>query len=130
MIILCDGVWDLLHVGHIRHLEEARKMGKYLMVGVTMDRYVKKKGRPILPEDERLEMVKSLHCVSAATLCKSGVDAMEQWQPHVFVKGSDYVKKGLLDDEINHCKEHDIKIRFTSPNDRTTTSIIERIKNG
>ena len=127
-IVLANGCFDLLHVAHVRHLEEARKMGDVLVVGVTRDRFVNKPGRPIIPEAERLEMVRRLSCVGGVSLCDTGVDAMKQWSPQIFCKGDDYLQKGLLDDEIEYCREHGITIRFTSPNPQTTSGIIERIR--
>jgi len=127
MIVLANGVFDLFHVGHLRYLEQASKFGD-LVVGVTKDVNVNKKGRPIVPELERLELVKALRCISDARLCLDSLDALREWQPDVFVKGSDYRKKGLLDSEIEYCKRNGIEIRFTNPNPQTTTGIIERIK--
>ena len=128
MLILANGVFDLLHVSHVRHLEEARRMGTRLVVGVTRDKYVNKTGRPIIPENERKEMVEALQCVSDVILCDSGTDAIMYFQPDIFVKGDDYRAKGLLKEEIDLCTELDIDIKFTRPNKITTTSIIERIK--
>ncbi len=127
-LVLCNGVFDLLHCAHIRHLEAARKMGDYLVVGLTMDCGVSKKGRPIIPEDERLKMIRSLRCVSAVTLCRDSLEALKQWRPDIFCKGGDYRKKGLLPAEIRFCEEHGVKIAHTKYDPLTTTSIIERIK--
>ena len=128
-IVLADGVFDLFHIAHLRHLQEARGMGDELWVGVTEDRYVKKgSGRPIIPLEERMELLKGLSCVSGVVSCISGVDAMEKVNPHIFCKGSDYARKGLLDSEIDYCKEHGIRIKFTHENPQTTSAIIERIK--
>ena len=125
-IVLACGCFDLLHVGHLRHLTEARKMGDRLVVGVTMDRYVGKPGRPVITENERLEMVDSLRCVSASGLCIDSLDALRVWKPDIFVKGHDYVDKGLLPEEIKYCRENNIEVRFTHANAQTTTGIIDR----
>lgn len=125
MIVLCSGVFDLLHVAHKRYFEQASQWGE-VVVGVTRDLYVGKKGRPIIPEDERLEMIKSLKCVSDATLVNDSIDALIVFEPDIFCKGHDYKRKGLLASEIEYCKAHDILIRFTKENPQTTTGIIER----
>lgn len=125
-LVLAAGVFDLLHVGHKRHLEEAAAHGQ-LVVGVTWDQGVNKPGRPIIPQEERLEMVKALRCVSRAFLCRDSIDALERTAPQVFVKGDDYVTKGLLTEEIVFCQKRGVRIIFTSPNPQTTTSIVERI---
>jgi D-beta-D-heptose 7-phosphate kinase/D-beta-D-heptose 1-phosphate adenosyltransferase len=126
MIVLCCGVFDLFHVAHKRHLEQASEWGD-IVVGVTMDVFVKKPGRPIIPQAERLEIIKSLKFVIDARLCLDSLDALAEWQPDIFVKGSDYRKKGLLDSEVEFCTKNGIEIRFTDPNPQTTSGIIERI---
>jgi D-beta-D-heptose 7-phosphate kinase/D-beta-D-heptose 1-phosphate adenosyltransferase len=118
-------VFDLLHVGHKRYLERASRWGT-LVVGVTLDSGVNKPGRPIIPQNERLEMVKSIKFVSDAKLCIDSIDALREWEPDIFVKGNDYRKKGLLKEEIDYCKSHRIQIRFTDHNPQTTTGIVER----
>ncbi len=127
-VVLACGCFDLLHVAHKRHLEQARQMGDFLIVAVTMDKYVNKKGRPIIPEKERLEMVKSLQCVSQAALSRDSIDALNRWTPDVFVKGNDYKRKGLLAEEVSFCKEHGVKIAYTNYNSQSTTKIVERIR--
>jgi len=129
-IVLANGVFDLLHVGHICHLEEARSYGDVLVIGLTMDEFVGKPGRPIIPQDERREMLEALRCVSAVTYCKDSIQALRDWQPHVFAKGWDYTLKHLLPEEIAHCSENGIEIRHTKENTQTTSSIIERILRG
>lgn len=126
-VVLCNGVFDLLHTAHIRHLEEARAMGDCLVVGLTKDEFVNKPGRPIVRESERREMLMALRCVGAVMLCKDSLEALEQWKPRIFCKGADYKAKGLLPAEIEFCKKHGIEIRHTKPNPQTTTSLIERI---
>jgi cytidyltransferase-like protein len=130
-LVLCCGVFDLFHLAHLRHLQEARAMGDYLVVGVTTDAGVGKKGRPIVPQAERLEIVQAVRWVSAAALHENSISALEQWKPQIFVKGHDYIagiKKGLLKAEVDYCIKHDIRIAHTKPNPQTTTKIIERIR--
>lgn len=126
MIVLACGCFDLLHAGHKRHLEQAATFGD-VVVGVTRDAHVGKPGRPIIPEDERLELVRSLRCVTDARLCNDSLDALAQYQPDFFVKGADYRKKGLLDSEVAFCERNGVEIRFTAPNPQTTSGIIQRI---
>lgn len=127
-LVLANGVFDLLHVAHVRHLEEARKQGDALIVAVTMDAGVGKAGRPIYPQEERMEMLQALRCVSAVSLCMDSLEALELWKPQVFVKGHDYIEKGLLKAEIEFCAKHGIEIYHTKANPQTTSGIIERIK--
>ena len=127
-IVLCNGVFDLLHVAHIRHLEQAASLGDRLVVGITRDAHVGKPGRPIVPEQERLEMIRSLRCVHSAQLCRDSIEALKRWKPQVFCKGNDYRHKGLLDAEIHYCARNGIEIIHTRYNPQTTTGIIERIE--
>lgn len=127
-LVLANGCFDLLHVAHIRHLEEARRMGDVLVVGLTMDAFVGKEGRPIVPQNERMEMLKALRCVGSVMLCRNSLEALEVWKPAIFVKGADYIEKGLLPEEIAYCKKHGIQIKHTKPNPQTTTKLMERIK--
>lgn len=127
-VVLANGCFDILHVAHLRHLEEARRMGDLLVVGLTMDAHVGKEGRPIIQQNERMELLRGLRCVSAVMLCRNSLEALKVWQPAVFVKGADYIEKGLLPEEIAYCKENGIQIRHTKPNPQTTSKLIDRIR--
>lgn len=127
-IVLANGVFDLLHVGHIRHLQEARSMGSLLVVGVTMDDYTGKKYRPIIPAEQRVEMVKALRCVYDAFLCKTGLEALERAKPAIFAKGYDREISGLHKPEADYCAQHGIEVRYTKPNRIHTGQLIERIR--
>ena len=127
-LVLACGVFDLLHVGHVRHLEQARKAGTFLIVGVTRDKYVNKPGRPIIQEDERREMLQALACVNRAELVNDSLEALRRFRPDVFCKGADYIEKGLLPEELHFCQKYGTQIVHTSANQPTTSAIIERIK--
>lgn len=126
--VLANGVFDLLHVGHIRHLKEARSMGTLLVVGVTMDDYTGKRYKPIIPAVQRMEMLLSLSCVYDAFLCKTGVEALERAKPAIFAKGYDREITGLNEAEKLYCAKHGIEVRYTKRNDLHTGQIIERIR--
>lgn len=92
-IVHCHGVFDLLHIGHIRHFENAKKLGDVLVVTVTPDRYVNKgPHRPAFREDLRSEAIAALDCVDYVTINKwpTAVEAIELLHPHFYAKGSDY----------------------------------------
>ena len=128
-VVLACGVFDLFHVAHLRHLQEASKMGDFLAVGVTKDDGVRKgNGRPVIPENERLEIIQGLDCVDTAILCKDSLEALDHFQPEVFCKGHDYLKKGLLPTELAFCNENHVDIGYTKENPQTTTDIIKRIR--
>lgn len=127
-LVLCNGCFDLLHPGHVAHLKEARTFGNSLIVALTLDAYVDKPNRPIIDWEGRAMMLLELRCVDDVIATKNSVDAIYAWKPSVFVKGSDYVNKGLLPEEITACKEVGAQIRFTKEHPPTTSSLIERIK--
>jgi D-glycero-beta-D-manno-heptose 1-phosphate adenylyltransferase len=94
-IVFANGAFDLLHVGHVRYLEAARREGDWLAVGVNSDRSVrsgKGTGRPILPEAERAEIVSALACVDAVVLFDedSPASLLSELKPDVHAKGTDY----------------------------------------
>jgi rfaE bifunctional protein nucleotidyltransferase chain/domain len=94
-IALANGVFDLLHVGHVRYLEAASREADWLIVAVNDDasvRGLKGPGRPILPEADRAELVAALRCVGAVTLFGEPTVAplLELLRPDVHCKGTDY----------------------------------------
>lgn len=92
-IVMCHGVFDLLHPGHIVHFRQARQAGDLLVVTVTPDRFVRKgPGRPVFREQLRLETLAALADVDYAVLNEwpTAVEAIRLLKPHLYVKGSDY----------------------------------------
>jgi rfaE bifunctional protein nucleotidyltransferase chain/domain len=94
-VVLTNGVFDLLHVGHIRYLQAARELGHILFVGLNSDasaRRLKGPGRPLIPQAERAEVLCALACVDYVVLFDE--DTAEQLvyalQPDIYVKGGDY----------------------------------------
>ena len=95
-IVFTNGVFDLLHVGHLRYLRYARALGHTLVVGVNSDASVRRLGkgddRPVTPENERAELVSGLSCVDAVVIFDEDTPArtVDQLQPDVLVKGADW----------------------------------------
>jgi D-beta-D-heptose 7-phosphate kinase / D-beta-D-heptose 1-phosphate adenosyltransferase len=104
-IVFTNGCFDLLHIGHIRYLEEAKALGDVLVVGINSDSSVRKlKGpkRPILPEEERTEILSGLGCVDYITLFDE-IDPLKlitSLQPNVLVKGGDWTKEQTVGREV------------------------------
>ncbi|MFQ5481362.1 MAG: PfkB family carbohydrate kinase [Nitrospinaceae bacterium] len=93
VVVLCHGTFDLLHTGHIRHLQLARKEGDFLMVTVTADRHVNKgPDRPVFKEDMRAENLAALACVDFVALnqAPTAVNVIAEIQPTCYIKGSEY----------------------------------------
>lgn len=92
-VVHCHGVFDLLHPGHIRHLQEAKKQGDKLVVSLTPDNFVNKgPGRPAFDEKLRMEQIASLSCVDFVVLNNSpdAIAAIQRIKPDIYVKGSEY----------------------------------------
>src|ERR1700733_15193658 len=87
------GTFDLLHLGHVRHLEAARKLGDMLIVTVTADRFVNKgPGRPVFNAELRAEMLATLEYVDWVAIndAADAVSAIERIRPSIYIKGQDY----------------------------------------
>ena len=92
-VVLAHGAFDLLHLGHVRHLEKARQLGDMLIVTVTADEFINKgPGRPVFPEELRAEMLAALAYVSWTGINREATaeQLLETVKPNIYVKGSDY----------------------------------------
>lgn len=103
-IVFTNGCFDLLHVGHVRYLEQARTLGDLLIVAINSDRSVsalKGPSRPLNCEDERAEVVAALRCVDAVTIFDDlrATAVIEKLRPAVYVKGGDYTIDSLDSNE-------------------------------
>jgi D-beta-D-heptose 7-phosphate kinase/D-beta-D-heptose 1-phosphate adenosyltransferase len=131
-LVFTNGVFDLLHVGHVRYLAEARGLGDVLLVAINSDRTVRQlkgKGRPITNESERAEILAALRQVDYVTIFDdiSPRSLITQLLPDVLVKGGDYNL-----DEIHGRKEVEsaggrvVSLPFVEG--ASTSAIIERMK--
>jgi len=92
-VVLCHGTFDLMHTGHIRHLQRAKREGEVLLVTVTGDAHVNKgPGRPVFGEALRAETLAALTCVDFVAINheQAAINAIGRLCPHVYAKGSDY----------------------------------------
>ncbi len=104
-IVFTNGCFDLLHVGHIRYLEEAKTLGDILIVGVNSDASVRKlKGpkRPVLPVEDRTEILSGLECVDYITVFDEldPLALITSLQPNILVKGGDWTKEQTVGKEV------------------------------
>jgi len=104
-IVFTNGCFDLLHIGHIRYLEDAKSLGDILVVGVNSDqsiRGLKGNNRPILPQEERTEILSSLGCVDYITVFDEAdpLELISFLQPHILVKGGDWAKETIAGREV------------------------------
>jgi len=133
-VVQAHGTFDLLHVGHVKHLEAARHLGDVLVVTITADRYVNKgPGRPVFPEDLRAEMLAALEYVDWVAINPSpdAVSAIKTIGPNVYVKGQDYQNPdgditGKIISEREAVEEHGGRIHFTDEIVFSSTELINR----
>jgi D-beta-D-heptose 7-phosphate kinase/D-beta-D-heptose 1-phosphate adenosyltransferase len=100
-IIFTNGCFDLIHLGHVRYLEEARSLGDILVVGVNSDgsvRGLKGPHRPILPQEERAEILSGLGCVDYVTIFDepTPLNLISSLLPDILVKGGDWTKEATV----------------------------------
>jgi rfaE bifunctional protein nucleotidyltransferase chain/domain len=98
--VFTNGCFDLLHLGHVRYLQEARALGDFLIVGLNSDestRALKGPGRPLVPQEERAEILAALACVDYVTIFgePTACDLVALLRPAVYVKGGDYAASPL-----------------------------------
>ncbi len=92
-VVMCHGTFDLMHTGHIRHLQRAKREGDVLVVTITGDEFVNKgPGRPVFGEDLRAETLAALSCVDfvAISFERTAIDAIMRLRPDLYVKGGEY----------------------------------------
>ena len=136
-IVLCHGVFDLLHPGHILHFREARKQGDVLVVTVTPDKYVRKgPGRPVFNQRLRLETIAGLEGVDYTALNEwpTAVEAIQRLKPHIYVKGPDYADPnadvtGRIVEEEEAVKAVGGRIYFTTEETFSSSHLINRFFN-
>jgi len=131
-IVFTNGVFDLLHPGHVRYLQQARSLGDALIVGINTDRSVqsnKGSGRPITPEAERMEILEALRCVDATVAFDEETphDLIAAIQPDVLVKGADWAENAIVGRDIVESRGGRV-VRAAIEPGYSTTSILERIR--
>ncbi len=131
-IVFTNGVFDLLHVGHLRYLKHAQGLGDTLIVGLNSDRSVRQiKGpdRPITSEAERAEILEALACVDAVVVFDEETphDLILAIQPDVLVKGADWPADAIVGRDIVEARGGRV-VRIAIEAGHSTTKIVERIR--
>ena len=131
-IVFTNGVFDLLHPGHLRYLQQARALGDALVVGVNSDRSVganKGEGRPITPERERAELLAALACVDAVVIFDEDTPhaIISALQPDVLVKGADWAEDAIVGRDIVEARGGRV-VRVPVETGYSTTGILEKIR--
>jgi rfaE bifunctional protein nucleotidyltransferase chain/domain len=131
-IVFTNGVFDILHPGHLRYLQAARELGDVLVVGLNADESVRRsKGpaRPINPEQERAEMLAALACVDAVVIFGEDIpDAIIRIvQPDILVKGADWAADQIVGRDTVEARGGKV-VRMPVEEGFSTTALVERIK--
>ena len=134
IVAFTNGVFDLLHPGHIRYLQDARSEGDALIVGVNSDRSVtaiKGPSRPITPERERAEVLAALACVTAVVLFDEDDPQriIQRLQPDVLVKGADWAADRIIGSDTVEARGGRV-VRIPLAEGYSTSDIIRRIRKG
>ena len=129
-------MFDVFHIGHLRHLKKAKEFGDYLIVSITPDKYVNKgPDRPIFSETYRAEMIKNLEFVDEVIINKypTSVELINNIKPDVYVKGKDYEKleedlTGNINLEKEAIEKHGGRIEFTDEITFSSSNLVNNIK--
>jgi len=130
-IVLANGCFDVLHVGHVRYLAGAKQLGDILIVGINSDEQVatqKGAGRPVLPAAERAEIVAALECVNYVTIFDEPTveDLLLTLKPDVHAKGTDYTTETVPERDVVRSYGGQVAI-VGDPKDHSTSAIIARL---
>ena len=131
-VVFTNGVFDLLHPGHVRYLEEARHLGDALIVGVNSDRSVRRnKGedRPVVPETERAELLAALRCVDVVVVFDEETPhaIVSALQPDVLVKGADWGPGNIVGRDVVEARGGRV-VRVELAAGFSTTDLIRRTR--
>jgi rfaE bifunctional protein nucleotidyltransferase chain/domain len=134
-IVFTNGVFDVLHPGHVRYLRDARALGDLLIVGVNSDRSTralnKAPDRPINPENERAEVLAALASVDAVVVFDEDTPhaVITALQPDILVKGADWGADAIVGRDVVEARGGQV-VRISLAPGYSTTAIIERIRAG
>lgn len=131
-VVFTNGVFDLLHPGHVRYLRDARALGDALMVAINSDRSVranKGKGRPITPQAERAEILLALDAVDAVTIFDEETPhaIITAVQPDVLVKGADWGPDNIVGRDVVEARGGRV-VRMTLAQGFSTTALLEKVR--
>ena len=132
-VVITNGVFDLLHPGHVRYLQAARAQGDVLLVAINSDRSVsaiKGPTRPLTPEAERAEVLDALACVDAVVIFDEDTPAeiIAAVQPDVLVKGADWAADAIVGRETVEARGGRV-VRIPLAEGYSTSAIITKIRN-
>ena len=130
-VVVANGCFDLLHIGHVRYLEGAKALGDLLVVGINSDRQVaalKGRGQPVVPERERAEVVASLAAVDLVTIFDEATveTLLLAIKPHIHAKGTDYTEETVPERAVVRSYGGRVAI-VGDPKTHSTSEILDRL---
>jgi len=131
-MVFTNGCFDILHVGHVRYLQEAKSLGDILVVALNTDASVKKlkgEGRPLQNENDRAEILSALECVDFVTLFdeETPLEIIEKLQPDVLVKGGDWKPADIVGSDVVLAKGGEVK-SLSFVEGKSTSHIVDKIR--
>jgi D-glycero-beta-D-manno-heptose 1-phosphate adenylyltransferase len=133
LVVFTNGVFDILHPGHVRYLQAARALGDKLIVAINSDRSVRELGkapdRPINPEHERAEVLRALACVDEVVIFDEADPhaIISKIQPDILVKGTDWAEDAVIGRDVVEARGGKV-VRIPLAEGYSTTNIISRIR--
>ena len=131
VVVTTNGCFDVLHLGHLRYLQAARQLGDLLVVAINSDssvRQLKGENRPLVPEEERAEMLAGLECVDYVVIFPEStpIDLLSELKPNIHVKGGDYKLEQLIERDVVEANSGKVIVGLNVPG-KSTTNLIEVI---
>ena len=138
--VFTNGCFDLLHLGHVRYLQEARALGDFLVLGLNSDestRRLKGPARPLVPERERAEILAALTCIDYLTIFDEPTASalIESLRPAIYAKGGDYANAGNTQPDLSRLPEASIVMQYGGKVQlipylpaHSTTALIQKIR--
>lgn len=131
-VVFTNGVFDLLHYGHVAYLQKARRLGDLLFIGVNTDasvRRLKGPSRPLCPLSDRMHVLAALECVDRVTSFGEDTpqELIEKVRPAVLVKGSDYRQKDIVGADAVKSRGGRV-VRIPLSKGRSTSNLVAKIK--
>ena len=130
-IVLANGCFDVLHVGHVRYLEAARKLGDVLIVGINCDeqtRRLKGEDRPLVPQEQRAEIISSIEAVDFVTIFAEPTvtQLLRALKPDIHAKGTDYTEDSVPERDVVRSFGGRVAI-VGDPKHHSSTEMIEKL---
>ncbi|MDC3249690.1 adenylyltransferase/cytidyltransferase family protein, partial [Candidatus Pelagibacter sp.] len=134
-IVLCHGVFDLLHLGHLRHFKEAKEYGDVLFVSITEDKYINKGfNRPYFNTQQRLEALSLINSVDYVFInnSKDAIKSIKELRPNIYCKGPDYKDRNSditnkIKKEEKECLKNDGIIKFTKSETFSSSKLLNSV---